>query len=752
MKTLLTFIALQLLCIAVVHAGEEWYSTQTPTPYSLRDVGMQSNLVGYAVGDTATLLRTTNGGRTWSPVDVPAAPSITNVNMNAVAVIPNGEMIAVGTEGRIVRILDGATTEVFIADTAWELSDVAFVNETDVVVVGKDADGLPVIAYSTDTGATFTRVTIPMESFSPHAVGFYSNGLGFVVGSRPAQGSVGQGIVFRSTNGGRNWSGALSVPNIAFTTIGLVSGDLVAGGITEMNQGAIYRSTNAGDDWTKETHEELAMLSSLIGLSGGNVIATGYRYQMLGDEMSLVLSQFRSKDAGVNWSITDIADGYKGLGRMAAATDRAIIVGDSGRAWVRWYDIQRSPSSIQQAVKHVEFGNVVLNAAKDTTVMEILLNRSSNARRIKEIMLADEKSEFFLLDNYDEVEIGPQSSLNMNLRFIPQGVGKHWAVLYIKFDNGEDYAVHLSGSMMVANANSKLNVLQPYVDLGEVNSPFGQTINLGELIRNDGTEAVTISEVSFADGDVHAFAAENLELPFTIEPGGTFLFDVLFEPAARGLYRFDVVVSVADTQIRIPVVARSRTEGFNDIVNFGNVRVNTSTTQPVAFDDSDWGNIFDVVVMDPAIDPFSIESVDGEPNEPVIARVRATPLIEGIAVTPLFANWGFGGEQSGWTQRYVVVMNVTDQTSDVEEDPTLTSMLVSPQPAGDQVRVQNALITTDATVELVDMQGASVFTSMVPVSGNGLDSVLDLSTVPSGAYILVVKAPMKSVAVPVVKR
>ena len=95
---------------------------------------------------------------------------------------------------------------------------------------------------------------------------------------------------------------------------------------------------------------------------------------------------------------------------------------------------------IHFAVKHVEFGTVIRNAARDTTVVEILQNRSFESRRIKEIVLADAKSEFFLMDNYDEVEVGPQSSLNMNLRFIPQGVGQHWAVLYIKFDNGEDHA------------------------------------------------------------------------------------------------------------------------------------------------------------------------------------------------------------------------------------------------------------------------------------------------------------------------
>lgn len=752
MKTILAFIALQLLCIAAVHAGEEWYATQTPAWYALRDVGMQNNLIGYAVGDTATLLRTTTGGRTWESVGVPPAPSLTNIDLNAVAVIPNGEMLAVGTEGRVVRVLDGSTAEVFVANSEWELSDVAFVNERDIVIVGKDADGVSLLAYSTDTGATFTRVSSPTEAFTPHAVSFYSNGLGFVVGSRQSDGSVGQGIVLRTTDGGRTWSGVLSAPDVAFTTIGLVGGDILVGGITDVDEGALYRSTNAGMDWTKEAHAELAMLSSIVGLSNRNVMATGYRYQIKGDEMTLVLCQFRSSDAGVNWGIGDIADGYQGLGRMSAATDRAIIVGDSGRAWVRWFDLQQAPSDIHFAVKHVEFGNVIRNAARDTTVMEILQNRSFESRRIKEIVLADEKSEFFLMDNYDEVEVGPQSSMNMDLRFIPQGAGQHWAVLYIKFDNGEDHAIHLSGSMTVESQNSPITVMQSYIDLGEVNNPLGQSMNAGEVFRNDGTEAVTITGLTFENGDIHAFAAENVELPMTIEPGGTFIPELRFEPSARGLYRFELSVNVADTQIRIPVVARSRVEGYNDIVNFGDVKVNTTVTMPVVFDAQDWGNVFDAVVFDPAIDPFSIVDVDGENNGWVTARVRATPLIDGVAITPLFGNWGFGGEQRAWTQRYVVVMNVTDRTSDVDDDVLASSMMIAPQPANDHVLLRNPMLVGDVTVEVVDMQGAPVLKHLLGDTGRGLDATLNLGSFNAGVYVLRLQTATQSLATPIVVR
>lgn len=752
MKAILTFIALQLLCIAAVHAGEEWYATQTPAWYALRDVGMQNNLVAYAVGDTATLLRTTTGGRTWDRVAVPPAPSLTNIDLNAVAVIPNGEMIAVGTEGRVVRILDGSTAEVFIADASWELMDVAFVNEQDVVIVGKDADGVPLVAYSTDTGATYTRVPLPTEAFTPHAVASFSNGLGFVVGSRLSQSTVGHGIVLRTTDGGRTWSGVLSAPDIAFTTIGLVGGDILVGGITEVDEGALYRSTNAGLEWTKETHAELAMLSSIVGLSNRNAIASGYRYQIQGDDMVLVMSQFRTSDAGANWSIGDIADGYQGLARMAAATDRAMIVGDSGRAWLRWYDLQQAPSDIHFAVKHVEFGNVIRNAARDTTVVEILQNRSSQPRRIKEIVLADEKSEFFLMENYDETEVAAQSFFNMNLRFIPQGAGQHWAVLYIKFDNGEDHVIHLSGSMTVDTPNSTITVLQPYIDLGEVNSPLGQTINAGEVLRNDGEEAVTVSSISFENGDVYAFAAEDLVLPMTIEPGGTFLFDLRFEPSARGLYRFELSVNVADTQIRIPVVARSRVEGFTDIVNFGDVKVNSTVTMPVVFDAQDWGNVFDAVVFDPAIEPFTIVDTDGEHNGWVTARVRATPVLEGVAISPLFGNWGFGGEQSSWTQRYVVVMNVTDQTSSVSDDDVASSTQITPQPAFDHVLVRNTALTGDVAVELVDMQGASVVRHQAHGGENGLEVLLNLGNISRGVYVLHMRTATQSAAMPIVVR
>ena len=46
-----------------------WYEVSVPTGYNLNAIDFPSNTVGYIVGDSTTILKTTDGGITWQEVN-----------------------------------------------------------------------------------------------------------------------------------------------------------------------------------------------------------------------------------------------------------------------------------------------------------------------------------------------------------------------------------------------------------------------------------------------------------------------------------------------------------------------------------------------------------------------------------------------------------------------------------------------------------------------------------------------------------
>jgi photosystem II stability/assembly factor-like uncharacterized protein len=264
------------------HSGWTWGSPR-PQGQDLAAIAFAGQ-TGYAAGAFGTLLKTADGGRSWSA-------------------------LATGLSEPL------ATVRALTADS---------------VVVG----GVCALRRSDDGGRTFRRLpwTASDESCfgGIQAVDFPTSATGVLL--------LGNGTVLRSTDSGRTWSRRTSVPGTPAATtdspVPPTDMDFTSEtiGVATTAGGGIYRTTDGGSTWTAVVAEPWSITS--VTFPTGDV---GYA----SGTASAVL---RTVDAGRTWSEQGLPADVGGLARIAcaspdvcagvtAAGDRLARTTNGGRAW-----------------------------------------------------------------------------------------------------------------------------------------------------------------------------------------------------------------------------------------------------------------------------------------------------------------------------------------------------------------------------------------------------------------------------------
>jgi photosystem II stability/assembly factor-like uncharacterized protein len=163
-----------------INGAANWAIMRDTAGPVLRSVYFIDSLRGTAVGDTGTILRTIDGGTTWTAV---AAQVQSNFNSIAFINADTG-YIAGGIKGAmqtILRTTDGGATWTILRNQpgTW-FADISFLNKDTGYIVGDSAAFL----QSIDGGQSWARLTVTSanggESFT--SVRFYDRGFG-VIGS-----------------------------------------------------------------------------------------------------------------------------------------------------------------------------------------------------------------------------------------------------------------------------------------------------------------------------------------------------------------------------------------------------------------------------------------------------------------------------------------------------------------------------------------------------------------------------------------
>jgi len=330
-----------ILCLIIqnfLFAQTVTWQNPIPQGNKLNDVFFIDLNTGWAVGDGGVIMKTTNGGTTWT-----VTYHSTCIGLNKVFFMNNSIGWAVGVYGTIIKTTDGGLS--WVAQNSGiqtNLHGIHFTNVSNGIAVGS----LGVILITNNGGTTWTLGG--SVSFNPHLYDLYSDNFGnsWVVGSA--------GRIAKSTDGGITWDNMSSGNNITLqaiqfktSLIGWAAGSLgvilksIDGGATWTNsnagisnsynfvdinffdqnngfaldfKGFIFKTTNGGNSWTIVLNGNLSTLFPIFGAFSlqnlNNILVVGNRGNIQ-----------KSNDSGVSWSAISSGVSWDNSNRSIFFTD-----------------------------------------------------------------------------------------------------------------------------------------------------------------------------------------------------------------------------------------------------------------------------------------------------------------------------------------------------------------------------------------------------------------------------------------------
>lgn len=312
--------------LRTTNGGVTWTAGTLPgaTISANRDICFIDASVGFVSGSDS-VWKTTNGGATWTGIGPPGRRSGSTVAWFSDA---NNGVVGVGdcldTSITFYRTTDAGTTwdSVRYTTTAGTaVGGIAYLNGTYIAACegGK-------LWRSTDGGASWSGSNTGSNGWQEDII--VSNGNVFIASANgSACGTAGGGVVLRSSNGGSSWS----TTNFATTIMWGVTMYSSTGGWSCGDNGKAYRTVDGGASWTElscgmssvDAVDDIFFYDSTNGWAVGTSI-----YKYVGDSAKVVPDTINFGDVIIlSWK--DSSAALKSLGGPSLVNSRTIAGRDS---------------------------------------------------------------------------------------------------------------------------------------------------------------------------------------------------------------------------------------------------------------------------------------------------------------------------------------------------------------------------------------------------------------------------------------
>lgn len=247
-----------------------WTASDSRCSSPVREVEFPASAVGYLQLADRTVLRTADGGRTWSRRTAPpdgAGSPITSVTDTAFTTASDG--VALGRDGSILRTTDGAATWAPATQPAGTQA-LAFDFPTALVgyAIGATYAG-PGLVKTTDGGATWTAVPGLPAGQLFNTIRCSDADTCLVVGGN----TVGSTVI-RLTGGGTTLTPVSAIPDGVFQYGGLAAAG--ASRLVAIGPGSrILASPDLGTTWTPVSRQLTGIYRTLVATSATDAEAFG---------------------------------------------------------------------------------------------------------------------------------------------------------------------------------------------------------------------------------------------------------------------------------------------------------------------------------------------------------------------------------------------------------------------------------------------------------------------------------------------
>ncbi|MFN8117846.1 MAG: YCF48-related protein [Bacteroidia bacterium] len=358
-KLLLSALALGL---ATITNAQTWTQQTSGVTSQLNGVKFTDTQNGWAVGDGGIILNTTNGGSTWSSINNLFTGS--PINFTELDVI--GNSVWACTDNALVLYSTDAgntwsvsTTPTVTMGTSLKEINFSRQNTNNGWAVGGSSTA-GIVFKTTDGGANWTSVNnVPSLSNMPGGVQIISSTI-FITDA---------GMFKKSVDGGLNWT-TLNVATNIMKPIALTTSDIWC--IQGLNNSQFaYKSTNGGSVFNS--------FSSTLPMSGYliNIDAIDLNNVMLVSYTGSGYEVFETNNGGVLWSATNLGT-ITGYVNDISFPDfnNAWVVGNNGNIYK-----YGSATNIKTEKNETNF-SIYPNPSKD------IITISSNAQ-IGEVIISD---------------------------------------------------------------------------------------------------------------------------------------------------------------------------------------------------------------------------------------------------------------------------------------------------------------------------------------------------------------------------
>lgn len=258
--------------ISITSFAQSWNQISVPTSARLNDIDFASNSVGYIVGDSATILKTTDGGVNWVKLNATFnGVSFGDLNISDIDFVSEtiGYLVLDGGTYGTAKTTDGGLTWATVPNNntnqCFPMSVYAFA-EDDFMVGGSDCF----------QGATINKVQMP--NWTTQTVDYETFNTDHFVKQMDFNGNLGLAALnneymLRSTDFGANWD-TVSVglsPGSVLTSVMMGSNDTIYAGYNEQGAGfGILFSVDGGASWNQDINSATFFYPTYFGFTESN--------------------------------------------------------------------------------------------------------------------------------------------------------------------------------------------------------------------------------------------------------------------------------------------------------------------------------------------------------------------------------------------------------------------------------------------------------------------------------------------------
>ncbi len=218
--------------VRTIDGGTSWTLLNSGVSNHLHGIYFTSRDTGYACGDTAMIVKTTNAGATWTPLTTGITQYLFGITFTS-----RDTGYACGFTGKIIKTTNGGLTwTTLTSPTTNNLLRVYFFSDSVGYIVGASGTILKTI----NAGTSWTSQTSGTTQ-TLNGIFFTSIDTGWAVGNTST--------IRKTINGGLNWT-TYPIAGTTYNDIQFINSNI---GVIVGQSGALLRTINAGTSWLPMT-------------------------------------------------------------------------------------------------------------------------------------------------------------------------------------------------------------------------------------------------------------------------------------------------------------------------------------------------------------------------------------------------------------------------------------------------------------------------------------------------------------------